>query len=114
MVAAYAGTTEMLERVSEVVRVTQNNRVTCAYAQAAARVLERLILDGAHSSGADAVLAAADALDADDTGNGEAQIADELAATAKLASSTSARSNLTYLDSVIAFCGGRYNAVSVS
>ena len=108
VVAAYAGCAEMLDRVAEVVRVTQNNRVTCAYAQAAARVLERLILDGS-ASGVDAVLAAAGALDADDSAAGGAQIADELEATAKLASS-----NLSYLEGVIDFCGGTYNAVSVS
>ncbi len=111
VVAAYAGTAELLERVADVVRVTQNNRITVAYAQAAARVLEQLIMKG--MSGADAVQAATDALHADARADGAQQLGDELEAAAHLAAATAA-SNLNYLDGVIAFCGGRYNAVTVS
>lgn len=107
VVAAYAGTPELLERVADVVRVTQNNRVTVAYAQAAARILENLVLRG--TSGADAVHAAADALCNDACADGAAQIADELEAAAALASRHD-----NYLGAVVGFCGGRYNAVSVS
>ena len=108
VVAAYAGSPEMLARVADVVRVTQNNRITVAYAQTAARVLEQLILDGS-SSGMDAVRSVGHALCADHTAAGGAQISEELEATAAIASH-----NLSYLDGVVAFCGGRYNAVAVS
>lgn len=111
VVAAYAGTAEMLARVADVVRVTQNNRVTIAYAQAAARVLEEIILTGA--SGAAAVRAATAALEADTSADGAQQLSEELEAASELASATAA-SNLGYLDGVITFCGGRYNAVTVS
>ena len=107
IVAAYAGSPQMLERVADVVRVTQNNDLTVAYAQAAARVLERLILQG--SSGVDAVRTVAEELYTDSAAMGGAQISEELEQLAHLASS-----NISYLDGVIAFCGGRYNAVAVS
>lgn len=111
VVAAYAGTAELLERVSDVVRVTQNNRMTVCYAQAAARILESLILHGA--SGGDAVRTVAAALHADANADGAQQLGEELEAMSELACDTAA-SNLGYLDGVIAFCGGRYNAVTVS
>ena len=85
--------------------------MTVCYAQAAARVLESLILTGA--SGGEAVRAAAAALHADANADGAQQLGDELEAAVELARDTAA-SNLGYLDGVIAFCGGRYNAVTVS
>eukprot|EP00747_Dinoflagellata_sp_TGD_P183904 gnl/TRDRNA2_/TRDRNA2_39110_c0_seq2.p1 gnl/TRDRNA2_/TRDRNA2_39110_c0~~gnl/TRDRNA2_/TRDRNA2_39110_c0_seq2.p1 ORF type:complete len:422 (+),score=70.71 gnl/TRDRNA2_/TRDRNA2_39110_c0_seq2:75-1340(+) len=106
VVAAYAGAPEMLDRVADVVKVTQNNNVTVAYASAAARVLEQIILYG--HSGAEAVRGTAATMQRDRGGNGAAQIGGELEDIAELASS------MAYLDSVIAFCGGRYNAVTVS
>ena len=113
VVAAFAGKPELLDRVADVVRVTQNNRVTVAYAQAAARVLESLILHGAATSGAAAVRAAAQAMlsDASIAADGGQQIGEELEATAQLAADTA---NLGYLEGVLAYCGGRYNAVTVS
>ena len=101
VVAAYAGMPEMLERVTDVVRVTQNNSMTVAYACAAARVLEQIILG---ASGPEAVRTTAAALQANGSGGGSAaQISEELEETAELAS------GLAFLDGVIKFCGGRYN-----
>lgn len=100
--AAFAGQKDMLDRVADVVRITQNNATTVAYAQVAALVLERIILEGA--SGAEAVKATARALGK----RGEGFIGEELEEAAALAA------ELSYLEGVIAFCGGQYNAVTVS
>jgi hypothetical protein len=89
VVAAYAGTPEMLDRVADVVRITQNNRITVAYAQAAARVLERIILDGV--SGAEAVRSTIDSLYEDRRTDGAAQIAEEMESTSQLAGNLRAR-----------------------
>ncbi|CAD7950397.1 unnamed protein product [Amoebophrya sp. A25] len=60
VVARYAGDPSMLDRVSEVVRVTQNNALTVACACAAARILEQIILHGC--SGNEAVKRCAEAI----------------------------------------------------
>eukprot|EP00112_Aurelia_sp_Birch-Aquarium-sp1_P019847 Seg5.3 transcript_id=Seg5.3/GoldUCD/mRNA.D3Y31 product="Crystallin J1C" protein_id=Seg5.3/GoldUCD/D3Y31 len=46
IVALYAGKKEMLSKVEQMVRVTQNNDIPVAFAQAAARILEYYILNG--------------------------------------------------------------------
>lgn len=56
IVAFYAGKPDMLERVEEAVRVTQNNDVCVAETLAAARFLEHFILNGADPKALDSVL----------------------------------------------------------
>ena len=65
------------------------------------------------ASGREAVRAATAALQADARADGGQQLGEELEAASQLAAATAAN-NLNYLDGVIAFCGGRYNAVTVS
>ena len=88
--------------------VTQNNRVDRVPRRRAAP--EEM---SGRTSGAAAVRAATAALEADATADGAQQLSEERKAAAELASATAA-SNLGYLDGVITFCGGRYNAVTVS
>ncbi|XP_054622378.1 crystallin J1A-like isoform X2 [Dunckerocampus dactyliophorus] len=57
VVAFYAGRPEMLEKVEQVMRVTQNNDMCVAVTLAAARFLEHFILNGPSSKAVDAVLA---------------------------------------------------------
>uniref|UniRef100_A0A8C2EFL2 Selenoprotein J n=1 Tax=Cyprinus carpio TaxID=7962 RepID=A0A8C2EFL2_CYPCA len=56
IVACYAGKPEMLERVEEATRVTQNNDICVAVTLAAARFLEHFILNGPDPKALDAVL----------------------------------------------------------
>uniref|UniRef100_A0A671M9E9 Selenoprotein J n=1 Tax=Sinocyclocheilus anshuiensis TaxID=1608454 RepID=A0A671M9E9_9TELE len=56
IVACYAGKPEMLERVEEATRVTQNNGICVAVTLAAARFLEHFILNGPDPKALDAVL----------------------------------------------------------
>ncbi|KAK9979586.1 hypothetical protein ABG768_013008 [Culter alburnus] len=56
IVACYAGKPEMLERVEEATRVTQNNDMCVAVTLAAARFLEHFILNGPDPKALDAVL----------------------------------------------------------
>ncbi|KAG9351075.1 hypothetical protein JZ751_024965 [Albula glossodonta] len=56
IVAMYAGTQEMLERVEEATRVTQNNDMCVAETLAAARFLEHYILNGSDPNALDSVL----------------------------------------------------------
>lgn len=55
-VALYAGRPEMLERVEEVMRVTQDNDACVAFTLAAARFLEHYILNGPDPKALDVVL----------------------------------------------------------
>lgn len=56
IVACYAGKPEMLERVEEAIRVTQNNDMCVAVTLAAARFLEHFILNGPDAKAMDAIL----------------------------------------------------------
>ncbi|KAI7809917.1 selenoprotein J [Triplophysa rosa] len=56
VVACYAGKPEMLERVEEVIRVTQNNDMCVTVTLAAARFLEHFILNGPDPKAMEAVL----------------------------------------------------------
>uniref|UniRef100_A0A665X9K0 Selenoprotein J n=1 Tax=Echeneis naucrates TaxID=173247 RepID=A0A665X9K0_ECHNA len=56
VVAFYAGKPEMLEKVEQATRVTQNNDVCVAETLAAARFLEHFILNGADPKALDTVL----------------------------------------------------------
>ncbi|XP_064869858.1 selenoprotein J [Oncorhynchus nerka] len=56
IVALYAGKTDMLEKVEEAVRVTQNNDACVAETLAAARILEHFILNGPDEKVLDSVL----------------------------------------------------------
>uniref|UniRef100_H3AFR5 Selenoprotein J n=2 Tax=Latimeria chalumnae TaxID=7897 RepID=H3AFR5_LATCH len=56
IVSLYAGKPEMLEKVEEVVRVTQNTDICVALALAAARLLEHYILNGPDSSALDVII----------------------------------------------------------
>ncbi|XP_028290474.1 crystallin J1A-like [Gouania willdenowi] len=56
VVALYAGKPEMLEKVEEAMRVTQNNDMCVAVTLAAARFLEHFILNGFDPNALDAVL----------------------------------------------------------
>uniref|UniRef100_A0A8C2DQ85 Selenoprotein J n=1 Tax=Cyprinus carpio TaxID=7962 RepID=A0A8C2DQ85_CYPCA len=56
IVACYAGKPEMLERVEEATRVTQDNDICVAVTLAAARFLEHFILNGPDPKALDAVL----------------------------------------------------------
>uniref|UniRef100_A0A668AM28 Selenoprotein J n=1 Tax=Myripristis murdjan TaxID=586833 RepID=A0A668AM28_9TELE len=57
VVAMFAGRAEMLEKVENVIRVTQNNDMCVAVTLAAARFLEHFILNGPDPNALDAVLA---------------------------------------------------------
>lgn len=57
IVALYAGKPNMLEKVEDAIRVTQNNDLCVAETLAAARVLEHFILKGTDPVALDAVLA---------------------------------------------------------
>ncbi|KAK1878892.1 Crystallin J1C [Dissostichus eleginoides] len=57
VVAFYAGKPEMLEKVEQAVRVTQNNDDCVAETLAAARILEHFILNGPDPKALDSVLA---------------------------------------------------------
>mmetsp|Transcript_86529 Transcript_86529/g.253289 ORF Transcript_86529/g.253289 Transcript_86529/m.253289 type:complete len:428 (-) Transcript_86529:698-1981(-) len=109
VVALYAGHPDLLQRVAEVCRVTQNNPFCEAYACTAARILEQMILEGA--SGEDAVSQAVGSLHSSSRG-GRARsldtgIAMELIKTMEL-------QHFPYLQGVLAYCGGQYNAMHVS
>ncbi|XP_056149305.1 crystallin J1A-like isoform X2 [Lampris incognitus] len=56
VVAFYAGKPDMLEKVEDVIRVTQNNDECVAETLAAARILEHYILNGADAKAVDTVL----------------------------------------------------------
>lgn len=56
IVAFYAGNTDMLEKVEQAIRVTQNNDACVAETLAAARFLEHFILNGPDPKALDAVL----------------------------------------------------------
>lgn len=105
VVALYAGHKQLLSEVAKVVRVTQNNQWTVGYACAAARVLEQIILNGVE--GEEAIrIAAEDLLSVNERGM-EGHIGQELADILDL-------KDMPYLQGVLTFCGGRYNAVTVS
>lgn len=57
VVAMFAGRPEMLEKVEQAIRVTQNNDMCVAVTLAAARFLEHFILNGPDPNALDAVLA---------------------------------------------------------
>lgn len=105
VVALYAGHPQLLERVTEVCRMTQNNQHAVAFACAAARILEGIILEGV--CGAEAVSIAVGRLQQSRNSRIDKQIASEILRTMQL-------QHFGYLDGVIAYCGGGYNAVSVS
>jgi hypothetical protein len=104
LIALFAGHPDLQQLVEKVVRVTQNNATTVGYACASARILEQIIVHGLH--GSDAIRAAAESM-SQSTYGFEAQIASQLDGIQKL-------QNFPYLDSVKTFCGGRFNAVTVS
>ncbi|KAJ8357152.1 hypothetical protein SKAU_G00199460 [Synaphobranchus kaupii] len=56
IVACYAGKPEMLEKVEDAIRVTQNNDLCIAETLAAARVLEHYIMNGPDPQALDSVL----------------------------------------------------------
>jgi len=109
VVALYAGHPELPQRVAEVCRVTQNNPFCEAYACTAARILERMILEGA--AGEDAVSGAVGDLHSARPGGRRREmdvgIAMELLKTMEL-------QHFPYLEGVLAYCGGHYNAMHVS
>lgn len=104
VVALYAGDPQLLERVAQVCRMTQNNQHAVAFACAAARILETIILDGV--SGTEAVSHAVSGL-LQSRSRIDKDVGSQILQTAKL-------QNFEYLDGVIAYCGGRYNAINVS
>eukprot|EP00746_Dinoflagellata_sp_MGD_P028917 gnl/MRDRNA2_/MRDRNA2_168426_c0_seq1.p1 gnl/MRDRNA2_/MRDRNA2_168426_c0~~gnl/MRDRNA2_/MRDRNA2_168426_c0_seq1.p1 ORF type:complete len:450 (+),score=80.43 gnl/MRDRNA2_/MRDRNA2_168426_c0_seq1:74-1351(+) len=105
VVALYAGDPQLLDRVAEVCRMTQNNRHAVAFACAAARILESIILDGV--CGAEAVSLAVGDMKQSQSNRLEKEVASLIQQTAQL-------QQFEYLDGVIAYCGGRYNAIHVS
>ncbi|CAD7966733.1 unnamed protein product [Amoebophrya sp. A120] len=118
VVALHAGREDMLEQVAAVVRITQNNALTVAYACAAARILEQIILFG--STGNQAVKHCADALLS--TSAGQSRTSQRARASSGLDSEIGEQlveleeqlSDMPYLDGVRAYSGGQYNAVTVS
>lgn len=105
VVALYAGREDMLEHVEDVVRVTQNNSTTVAYAVAAARILERIILEG--SCGEEAIRHAIAAMR-------RLRWQHDAGTVARQMESTMQFSEAPFLEGVLGYCGGQYNAVEVS
>jgi len=113
VVALYAGRPELLQKVTEVCRLTQNNPYAVAFACASARILEHIILTGVCGSEAMS-LAAAELFNSSRryrTPGGveqiDQQIAQEIMRTMEL-------QHFPYLEGVMAYMGGKYNAKHVS
>jgi hypothetical protein len=108
VVALYAGRPELLQKVTDVCRLTQNNSYAVAFACASARILEHIILTGV--CGSEAVSIAASELFNFPRGSNrqlDQEIAHDIMKTMEL-------QHFPYLEGVLAYMGGKYNAIKVS
>lgn len=114
VVALYAGTPEMLDRVAEAVAVTQDNPPAIAVAQAFTRVLEAFIMAG--ENGSDAIGKAINEMKQEKsrTQVSSPQMALFYGRVAETMGISLDHSHLSLYDAVMQLCGGSYSQSKVS